>query len=120
MGCDPVDCIEDRLYERDTAGGRVWRGRSSGASFKSAKLASNTSDFSNASFADFTDAEGMTQDMVDRLFGNAATILPDGLDRPGHWPTEPMDGDDRSDRQKSWALYCAWLEENGRESRFCP
>ena len=108
-----------RLEGAYLGGVRLESANLTGASFESAKLASSTSDFSDASFADLKDAEGMTQDMVDRLFGNAETILPDGFDRPSHWPTEPMNGDDWKDVEKSRALYCAWLEEKGRESRFC-
>lgn len=83
------------------------------ASFKSTTLQFITNDFSDSSFADFTGAEGMTQAMVDRMFGNAATILPKGLKKPAHWPRE------ESDWIEPHARYCAWLKSEGQTSRFC-
>ena len=102
------------LTEANLEGVRLEGAYLGGASLKSAKLASSTTDFADASFADFIDVTGMTQSMVDAMFGNAATTLPEGLVRPAQWPTESLNW------RESRARYCAWIRTNDRDSRFCP
>ncbi len=56
-----------------------------------------------ASFADFTDAENLSQEAVESCFGCAGTILPEYLDRPRHWHPERLeDGDKQRKAYEAW------------------
>ncbi len=79
--------------------------RMNGASLQSAKLTLCNIHSVNASFADFTGAQDLTQDQLDSCFGCAGTRIPDGLQRPGHWHPTPLDDDDKRE-----AAYQAWLK----------
>lgn len=68
--------------------------------------------------ADLTDTAGLTQDMVNRAWGDCATILPAGLRRPDHWDRAAIDPEEEAD-----PAYQAWLDEGappGKPGLACP
>ena len=73
--------------------------RMEGAKFHSADLisAALTNTFADTSVraADLR-SDSVTQEILNNVFGDAATKIPDGLTRPNHWDTEtiaPLDND---------------------------
>ena len=94
-------------------GANLREARMEGAKFRSADLKSVAL---NETFADpsvrATDlrSDQVSQEMLNNLFGDTATQLPDGLSMPDHWDEETIE---------SWKIdlkFEAWLEQR-RASR---
>ena len=98
-----VDLWQARMQGADLSEARMQGAYLRQAQCQSAKLAMVRIDSVMASFADFTDAEDMTQEAVDCCFGCGGTILPTELERPVHWHPERLE--DSFNQRKA---YDAW------------
>ncbi|MEL7000516.1 MAG: hypothetical protein AAFP68_19875, partial [Pseudomonadota bacterium] len=47
-------------------------------------------------------SDSVTQEILNKLFGDCATILPEGLKRPDHWDTETIDRLDEDPKFQAW------------------
>ena len=95
-----ADLSGTSLFSTDLVGAKLQEADLSGANLVKADLSS--SDLEGATFADATlteanlegallvgsqleDSKGLTDEMIEKAFGDADTSLPDGITRPEHW-----------------------------------
>lgn len=83
-----------------------------GARLKSADLEFLSCARANARSADFTDAKNMTQEQANSLFGDRATMLPEGLARTDLMDREPLEDPFGRDPD-----YKPWLEAGAPPGR---
>ena len=85
-------------------------------------------DDADVRFADLSDIRGLAQMMIDGMYGNAGTKLPEGLEHPVHWQTEVVGSKASDHAYRDWfdeegqssLLYdCNWLNRNDRASSLC-
>ena len=89
-----------KLHDAYLVGAHFQSTNISGANFRGATMPGVDLSFCEIGDADFSEADveevdfrrtdlsrarGLTQEMIDKAFGNSETKLPDGLERPDHW-----------------------------------
>lgn len=52
--------------------------------------------------ADLSRTHGLAQGQVDAAFGDGSVLLPDGISRPDHWPSEPLNDKAYYGRFRNW------------------
>ena len=52
--------------------------------------------------ADLSQVKGLVQEQLDVAFGDGSVLLPDGVDRPGHWRHESLNDNAYYGRFRSW------------------
>ena len=73
---------EARFQEARFQRARLHRTRPQVSNFQDAKL-----DLADLCRANLSNAKNLTQEQIDSAFGDGATQLPEGLNKPSHWPT---------------------------------
>ncbi|MBY8977324.1 pentapeptide repeat-containing protein [Rhodobacteraceae bacterium NNCM2] len=81
------------------------------ANLQSADLRSSTISRASLRSVDFTGSSGVTQEAIDTAFGDARTILPEGIIRPCHWDPEGPSIIDKAIGDDP--VYQAWLADYG-------
>ncbi|MEL6478965.1 MAG: pentapeptide repeat-containing protein, partial [Pseudomonadota bacterium] len=93
------------LSEARMEGANLW-----GADLRSTDLRDWSIARTSLRSVDFTGAQNLSKAAVNSAFGDRATILPDGPERPAHWDVPPLDPDDPGFFDlKEDAAYQAWL-----------
>lgn len=104
-----ANLTEARLSRANLTGAELYRANLTGAELVGANL--TETDFAKtflqvvfAKSVDFASGKNLTQDQIDRMFGDETATLPDGMTKPDHWP----DGDvDLNELHKLWQAHIA-------------
>ena len=85
------------LSEANLQKANLWRAKLQGANLSEANLQGAI-----LWKTDLSKVKGLTQDQIDAAFGDASVIVPDGLQRPEHWPAEELDFDAYEKAYNEW------------------
>jgi uncharacterized protein YjbI with pentapeptide repeats len=80
-----VDLREANLNGSNLSNADLVRANLSGSNLSEADCSRMNIDTARLQFADFSAAVNLTQEQIDKAYGNSKTKLPDGIQRPSHW-----------------------------------